>query len=102
MVEEVSAGSWQEKVVEADKPVLVDFFAIWCGPCKALDPVVEEIAAERAGQALVYKFDIDEDQDLPRRYGVVSIPTLVLFENGEVAGRLVGSKSKDEIVALLG
>lgn len=96
----VSSQDFQEKVLEADKPVLVDFFATWCGPCKMVAPVVEEIAQDMEGKAYVYKVDIDESQDIAMKYRVASVPTLVLFKDGEPVKKTVGAQSKQALMGL--
>jgi thioredoxin 1 len=101
MTEHINSADWQAKVLDADTPVLVDFFATWCGPCKMMAPVIDEIAAEKAGQAAVYKIDIDENPDIAQRYGVMSIPTFISFKNGEVAAQSLGAQPKANIEAML-
>ena len=101
MTEQINSADWQVKVLDADTPVLVDFFATWCGPCKMMAPVIDEIAAEKAGQVAVYKIDIDENPDIAQRYGVMSIPTFISFKNGEVAAQSLGAQPKANIEAML-
>ena len=100
MAEQISAADFQEKVLNADKPVLVDFFATWCGPCKMMAPVIDEIATEKAGQAYVYKLDVDQAQQIAAQYGVMSIPTLILFENGRVKKQVIGAQPKPAVMSL--
>ena len=100
--EVISSADFQSKVLDADKPVLVDFFATWCGPCRMLAPVLEEVAAEVAGRAYVYKVDIDQSPDLAGRYGVSSVPTLIAFENGQVKKQTLGAQPKQNLLAMLG
>ncbi|MCI8620349.1 MAG: thioredoxin [Clostridia bacterium] len=98
MSEEVlNLSNFDEKVKETDKLVLVDFFATWCGPCKMLAPIVSEISSEYADGMKVYKINVDENQQLAIKYGIVSIPTLVFFKNGEVVSTNVGFCSKSEL-----
>ena len=99
MTEQISSAEWQAKVLDSDKPVLVDFFATWCGPCKMMAPVIDEVAAEKA-DASVYKIDIDENPDIAQKYGVMSIPTFIVFKNGEPAGKTLGAQPKENILAL--
>lgn len=100
-VTKVTQQNFQEEVVKADVPVLVDFFATWCGPCQMLAPVLEEVAEEVEGRAKVVKVDVDEEQQLASLYGVMSIPTLLVFKNGEVAEQSVGAKPKADLLAML-
>src|SRR5262245_24168450 len=94
MVTQIDDQSFQSKVLESPVPVLVDFFATWCGPCLALGPVIEEIAKEMAGRLTVVKIDIDDSPDAASTHGVTSIPTLVLFKEGREAWRRVGAAPK--------
>ena len=89
-----------EQVNNSEKPVLVDFFAEWCGPCRMLSPVIEAIADERE-DVLVAKVNVDENAELAARFGVVSIPTLVVIKNGEVVNRASGARPKSQVLALL-
>jgi thioredoxin 1 len=90
----VSDASFGADVLSSSKPVLVDFWATWCGPCRMVAPVLEEIAAERAEQLTVAKLDVDANPETARDFGVVSIPTLILFKDGQPAKRIVGAKGK--------
>lgn len=101
MALEVNDSNFKEVVLNSDKPVMVDFWATWCGPCKAIAPIVEEIAAEFEGKAVVAKCNVDECDDVPMEYGIRSIPTLIFFKNGEVADRHVGVISKSDLAAKL-
>ena len=102
MSEVVSSSDFQSKVLDAQGPVLVDFFATWCGPCKMLAPTLDEVAAETAGKAAVYKLDIDQSPDIAQKYGVMSVPTLMVFENGQVKNQAVGVQPKHAILSMLG
>lgn len=101
MSEVISSADFQSKVLEAPGKVLVDFFATWCGPCRMLAPVLDEVAAENAA-VKVYKVDIDQSPDLAGRYGVSSVPTLVAFENGQVKKQTLGAQPKQNLLAMLG
>ena len=102
MSEVVSSSDFQSKVRDAQGPVLVDFFATWCGPCKMLAPTLDEVAAETAGKAAVYKLDIDQSPDIAQKYGVMSVPTLMVFENGQVKNQAVGVQPKQNILSMIG
>jgi thioredoxin 1 len=98
---EVTDSSFQAEVIESEVPVLVDFWAPWCGPCRMVAPVVEEIAAERGDQLKVVKLNIDENQNTAIQFNVLSIPTLMLFRNGEVAKTVIGAYPKRKLEAEL-
>jgi thioredoxin 1 len=91
---EVSDASFSTDVLSSDKPVLVDFWATWCGPCKMVAPVLEEIASERADQLTIAKLDVDANPETARDFQVVSIPTMILFKDGQPVKRIVGAKGK--------
>lgn len=101
MAEQINSADWQVKVLDADKPVLVDFFATWCGPCKMMAPVVDEVADEVADRADVYKIDIDANPDIAQKYGVMSIPTFIAFKGGQPAAKQLGAMPKERLLALL-
>ncbi|HCC34634.1 MAG TPA: thioredoxin [Ruminococcaceae bacterium] len=94
----INAELFETEVLESDIPVVVDFWADWCGPCRMLSPIVEEVAEDLKGKVAVVKINVDEEQDLAQNYKIKSIPTLILFKKGEEAGRLVGLHSKADIL----
>lgn len=89
------------ETLNTDKPVMVDFWATWCGPCRALAPVVEELAGEYEGKAVIGKCNVDEADEVPVKFGIRNIPTLLFFKNGELVDRMVGAAPKSEIAAKL-
>lgn len=99
MANAITTADFDAIITGSDKPVLVDFWASWCGPCRALGPVVEEIGNEMADRLAVYKCDVDAEGSLAQRFGIMSIPTLILFKNGEAVHTMVGSAPKAELVA---
>jgi thioredoxin 1 len=101
MVTEVNDNNFQAEVLESELPVLVDFWAPWCGPCRMVAPVVEEIARERADALKVVKLNIDENQQTALAYDVMSIPTLILFNHGQVAKKVIGAYPKRKLDAEL-
>ncbi len=102
MSDAVTEATFDEEVLKSDKPVIVDFWAEWCGPCHAVSPVLDKIAEERAGEIKLVKVNIDEEQALAERYGIASIPTIVLFRDGEPAAAAIGAQPKAAIEEQLG
>ena len=102
MATEVTNDTWDSEVVSSDTPVLVDFWAEWCGPCHAVAPVLDRIAAERETELKLVKVNIDTEHELQQRYGVMSIPTMILFKDGEPAAAVVGAQPKGAIERSLG
>jgi thioredoxin 1 len=98
---EITSTNFQGEVVESDVPVLIDFWAEWCGPCRMIAPAIEELAGEYAGRVKVAKLDVDAEPGLASRYGVLSIPMIALFKDGEMVERVVGARPKDRIVSEL-
>lgn len=101
-VDFVTEKNFESEVLKSDVPVLVDFTATWCGPCKQLAPIVEKIASEQQGKVKVFKLDIDENPQLTAKYGVRSVPTVLVFKGGAKAGQHVGLTTKDKLEKLLG
>jgi thioredoxin 1 len=100
-IKHVTDESFEPEVLKSDVPVLVDYWADWCGPCKAIAPVLEEVAKDYAGKLKVAKLNVDENQEVPKKYGIRGIPTLMLFKNGAVEATRVGALSKSQLTAFL-
>ena len=100
MSEVLSSANFQSKVLEAQGPVLVDFFATWCGPCRMVSPIVDEIASER-NDVIVGKINVDDEPELSAQFGVVSIPMLVVLKGGKVVNQAAGARPKPQILAML-
>ncbi|HIW39627.1 MAG TPA: thioredoxin [Candidatus Eubacterium pullicola] len=96
----ITKENFESEVLKSDKPVLVDFWAAWCGPCKMLSPVIDEIAEERS-DIKVGKINVDEQPELASQFAVMSIPTLIVFKNGEIANKAIGVQPKDAILSML-
>ncbi len=95
MALEITDKDFQEKVLNSDKPVLVDFWAAWCGPCRMVGPIIDELSTEYEGKAVVAKMDVDQNQEFAAKFGVRNIPTVLLFKNGELVNRQVGVAQKE-------
>ena len=101
MAEQVSDSTFEASVLKSDLPVLVDFWAPWCGPCKSIGPVIDELAVEYDGKAMVAKVNVDDNPATPGKFGIRAIPTLIVFKNGEAVEQRTGALPKDQIVQLL-
>jgi thioredoxin 1 len=102
MALDVTTETFEQEVINSDRPVLVDFWAEWCGPCHAVAPVLDRIAAEREDELKLVKVNIDQQQELSQRYGVASIPTMILFKDGEPSAAVIGAQPKGAIERGLG
>lgn len=100
-IKHVSDSSFDTDVLQSDQPVLVDYWATWCGPCKMIAPILEEVAGEYAGRLTVAKVDVDANPDTAAKYGIRGIPTLMLFKNGQAAATKVGALSKSQLTTFL-
>ncbi|AEE17570.1 thioredoxin [Treponema brennaborense] len=101
MAQILTQANFQKEVFESDKPVLVDFFATWCGPCKMMAPIVDELAKELDGEAKVFKVDIDQEEALATKFGIMSIPTFMVVKNGKITAQEPGGRSKEDLKAML-
>jgi thioredoxin 1 len=100
-IKHVSDASFEADVLQSDQPVLVDYWAEWCGPCRMIAPILEEVAKDYQGNLTVAKVNVDENQSVPAKYGIRGIPTLMLFKNGAVAATKVGALSKSQLTAFI-
>jgi len=98
----VTDQTFEQEVLKSETPVLVDFWATWCGPCKMIAPVLEEVAKEKDGALKIAKLDVDENPETAQKFGVMSIPTMLIFKNGQEVNRLVGYMPKPQLLTVLG
>ena len=96
----ITNSNFEQEVINSDRPVLVDFWASWCGPCRMLSPIVDEIAAERS-DIMVCKINVDEQPELANQYQIMTIPTLIVFKNGQIVNQTSGARPKNQILAML-
>ncbi|GGE94943.1 thioredoxin [Chishuiella changwenlii] len=101
MAVEVTDASFASDIIESGKPAMVDFWAVWCGPCRMVGPVVEELATEYQGKAVIGKVDVDTNQEIAAKYGIRNIPTILFFKDGEVVDKVVGVVPKEQLVEKL-
>lgn len=98
MIQHINHDSFKEVVLDAKVPVLVDFYADWCGPCKMMTPVLEDVASELGADAVIAKINVDENMDLAREYRIMNIPAMYVFKNGEVAEKIIGAVPKEQVL----
>src|SRR5438093_5174942 len=101
LIKHTTDATFEADVLQSSKPVLVDYWAEWCGPCKMIAPILDEVATGYGGKLQIAKMNVDENRDIPAKFGIRGIPTLMLFKGGELKGTLVGAKPKAEIVAFV-
>ena len=101
LIKHISDASFESDVLQADKPVLVDYWAEWCGPCKMIAPILDEVSKDYDGKLRVAKMNVDENRDVPAKYGIRGIPTLMLFKDGQLAATKVGALSKAQLTAFI-
>ena len=97
----VTDKNFDEEVIKADKPVLVDFWAVWCGPCQMQNPILEEVAGQVSGKVKITKLNVDENPEVSQKFGIMSIPTLMIFKSGTVVKQFIGVQSKDTLLGEL-
>jgi thioredoxin 1 len=101
LIKHISDATFESDVLQSDKPVLVDYWAEWCGPCKMIAPILDEVAGTYGGKLQIAKMNVDENREIPAKFGIRGIPTLMLFKNGELAATKVGAMSKAQLTAFL-
>ena len=101
LIKHVTDATFENDVLKSAQPVLVDYWAEWCGPCKMIAPVLDEVSASYDGKLQIAKMDVDENREIPARYGIRGIPTLMLFKNGQLAATKVGALSKSQLIAFI-
>ena len=101
LIKHISDSSFEADVLQADKPVLVDYWAEWCGPCKMIAPILDEVSASYEGKLQIAKMNVDENRDIPAKFGIRGIPTLMLFKGGQLAATKVGAMSKSQLTTFI-
>ncbi len=97
----LTKDNFDQEVIKSDKPVLIDFWATWCGPCRAVAPIMDELAEEFDGKAKICKLNVDDEGEIAQKFRIMSIPTVMLYKNGEMVDKVIGARSKDEFAKLI-